>query len=60
LRFYHRFALTVYSSRLSEFVLGVIWKGDKLIEGVPEAMELLRKMVCIQEHPFFITIFNVY
>lgn len=23
---------------------GVIWKGDKLIEGVPETMELLRKM----------------
>ncbi|KAL6591861.1 hypothetical protein ACP70R_049724 [Stipagrostis hirtigluma subsp. patula] len=24
--------------------IGVIWKGDKLIEGVPETMELLRKM----------------
>ena len=26
-------------------LLGVIWKGDKLIEGVGETMELLRKMV---------------
>jgi phosphoglycolate phosphatase len=26
-------------------LLGVIWKGDKLIEGVRETMELLRKMV---------------
>ena len=38
-------------------LLGVIWKGDKLIEGVGETMELLRKMVHgIWEHSF-ITIF---
>nr|CAB3456665.1 unnamed protein product [Digitaria exilis] len=26
---------------------GVIWKGDKLIEGVSETMELLRKLVYV-------------
>lgn len=24
----------------------MIWKGDQLIEGVPETLDLLRKMVC--------------
>jgi ribonucleotide monophosphatase NagD (HAD superfamily) len=26
--------------------VGVIWKGDKLIDGVPETLDLLRSKVC--------------
>lgn len=26
---------------------GVIWKGDKLIDGVPETLDMLRAKVCI-------------
>lgn len=26
---------------------GVIWKGDKLIDGVPETLDMLRSKVCI-------------
>jgi hypothetical protein len=40
--------------------IGVIWKGDTLIEGVPETMELLRKMVrSIREHHFFTDFYSV-
>jgi hypothetical protein len=40
--------------------IGVIWKGDTLIEGVPETMELLRKMVrSIREHRFFTDFYSV-
>ena len=28
--------------------LGVIWKGDKLIDGVPETLDMLRSMVSTQ------------
>jgi hypothetical protein len=33
---------------LYSYGLGVIWRGDSVIEGVPETLEMLRSMVSIQ------------
>jgi len=40
--------------RVSAFILdcdGVVWRGDKVIEGVPETLDWLRAQVCASASP---------
>ena len=42
--------------RVSAFILdcdGVVWRGDKVIEGVPETLDWLRAQVCASASPAF-------
>ncbi len=41
--------------KVSAFILdcdGVVWRGDKVIDGVPETLDWLRAQVCISESSF--------
>ena len=44
--------------RVSAFILdcdGVVWRGDKVIEGVPETLDWLRAQVCASASPAFVS-----
>lgn len=37
----------IAKAHILRLIAGVIWKGDKLIDGVPETLDMLRSKVCL-------------